>query len=96
MFLRNSSDLENNVVSLERIKEYSTIDSEAPWQVPGNSPPSDWPKNGQIRFNEYSTKYRAELDLVLKNIFCTIQGGEKVSSGQNIFDAYQQLSDNIH
>ena len=86
MFLRNSSDLENNVVSLERIKEYSTIASEAPWYIPGNSLPSDWPKQGQIRFKEYSTKYRAELDYVLKRIFCTIQGGEKVSMGHNIWD----------
>ena len=35
-------------------------------------------KNGQIIFKDYSVKYRPYTDLVLKNINCTINPGEKI------------------
>ena len=41
-------------------------------------PADDWPSSGQITFNQYSARYREELDLVVKNINADITGGEKV------------------
>jgi len=40
--------------------------------------PRDWPADGVVEFKNYSTRYRPGLDLVLKDISCRVQSGEKV------------------
>lgn len=50
----------------------------APWQIPETVPPSNWPQVGRVEFRGYGLRYREGLDLVLKNINVTIDGGEKV------------------
>uniref|UniRef100_A0A8B9GAN0 Multidrug resistance-associated protein 1 n=1 Tax=Amazona collaria TaxID=241587 RepID=A0A8B9GAN0_9PSIT len=39
---------------------------------------STWPEEGKIEFRGYGLRYREDLDLVLKNINVTINGGEKI------------------
>ena len=39
----------------------------------------DWPQEGVVEFNNYCTRYREGLDLVVKNINCKISKGEKVN-----------------
>jgi ATP-binding cassette, subfamily C (CFTR/MRP), member 1 len=46
--------------------------------MPGNRPPVTWPKHGAVSFNNYSTRYREGLDLVLKNINLDIKSHEKI------------------
>lgn len=41
-------------------------------------PPSGWPHAGVVEFKKYSMRYRAGLDLVLKEVDCVINAGEKV------------------
>ncbi|KAL4216368.1 hypothetical protein ACF0H5_024095 [Mactra antiquata] len=72
------SEMEMNVVSAERVTEYTSLPSEAGWVIEGQNPPADWPKTGKVEFRNYVTRYREGLDLVLKGINCTIQDGEKV------------------
>ena len=50
----------------------------AAWNIANTVLPRDWPTDGVIEFKSYSTRYRPGLELVLKNISCTIQSGEKV------------------
>ncbi|KAI8785114.1 multidrug resistance-associated protein 1 [Biomphalaria glabrata] len=73
-------ELENHIVSVERIREYSAVNSEAPWDLPENRKliTDQWPTEGSIKFVNYSTRYRDGLDLVLKNLNCEIKGGEKI------------------
>ncbi|PVU97818.1 hypothetical protein BB559_001883 [Furculomyces boomerangus] len=78
MSIHQTAELENNIVSIERNKEYSELPTEAPEHIPENKPPSDWPEKGEISFRQYSTRYREGLDLVLKNIDLTIPPGSKV------------------
>ncbi|XP_054913516.1 ATP-binding cassette sub-family C member 3 isoform X4 [Poeciliopsis prolifica] len=76
--VRMTSDLENNIVAVERVKEYSETKTEAPWEVEDKKPPTEWPTEGNVEFNEYSVRYREGLDLVLRNITLRVKGGEKI------------------
>lgn len=71
------SAAEISLVSVERIQEYMKIESEATWESV-DSPPSDWPQRGHVEFQNYSMRYRADLDLTLKDISLDIKPGEKV------------------
>ena len=77
--VRMASELETNIVAVERIKEYSETPTEAPPIVESRRPPDDWPREGHVKFDHYSTRYREGLDLVLKDIYLDIPGGMKVS-----------------
>ncbi|KAM3860086.1 ATP-binding cassette sub-family C member 3, partial [Diretmus argenteus] len=76
--VRMTSDLESNIVAVERVKEYSETKTEAPWEVEDKKPPSDWPAEGNVEFSDYSVRYREGLDLVLKNLTLSVKGGEKI------------------
>ncbi|XP_069851649.1 ATP-binding cassette sub-family C member 2 [Dipodomys merriami] len=75
--VRMTSEIETNIVSVERITEYINVENEAPW-VTDRRPPPDWPSKGEIQFNNYQVRYRPELDLVLKGITCAIKSTEKI------------------
>ncbi|XP_043085933.1 ATP-binding cassette sub-family C member 3 isoform X4 [Puntigrus tetrazona] len=76
--VRMTSDLESNIVAVERVKEYSETQTEAPWIVKDKQPPPDWPPKGNVEFIDYSVRYREGLDLVLRNISLKVRGGEKI------------------
>ncbi|ESO91182.1 hypothetical protein LOTGIDRAFT_153611 [Lottia gigantea] len=76
--VRTISDLETNIVSVERVKEYTDITTEAPLINRHNRPCLTWPDAGHIQFQLYSTRYRPELDLVLRAITFEVKPGEKI------------------
>ncbi|XP_067317475.1 multidrug resistance-associated protein 1-like isoform X1 [Anolis sagrei] len=76
--VRMSAEMETNIVAVERVKEYSEKEQEAEWRLPGASIPEGWPLEGRVEFRGYSLRYRDDMDLVLRNITITINGGEKV------------------
>lgn len=78
--VRMSSDIETNIVAVERIKEYAETKQEAPWELETTTAnlPIDWPAKGRVVFENFQVRYREGLDLVLKGISVTIEGGEKV------------------
>ena len=49
IFVRILSEIETNIVSVERINEYAELTSEAPWEIPTKKPPAHWPTSGNIR-----------------------------------------------
>ncbi|CAM5999084.1 unnamed protein product, partial [Sphagnum balticum] len=74
-----SSWLNQDMISVERVLEYSNLNAESDWESKEDFKPSTlWPTNGKIDFVNYSTIYREGLDPVLKNLSVTIKGGEKV------------------
>ncbi|XP_032125530.1 multidrug resistance-associated protein 1 isoform X3 [Sapajus apella] len=76
--VRMSSEMETNIVAVERLKEYSETEKEAPWQIQETAPPNSWPQVGRVEFRNYCLRYREDLDFVLRHINVTINGGEKV------------------
>lgn len=69
---------EQNMNSVERIKEYLEVEQEAPAVVEKNRPGEHWPSNGSVEFIGYSTRYRAELEPVLRDLTFKIEAREKV------------------
>ena len=82
--VRMASELEKNIVAVERVRGYSHIPSEAPRIIATRRPPDNWPPEGHVKFDHYSTRYREGLDLVLKDISVDIPGGTKVCVSQCI------------
>ncbi|XP_037043484.1 multidrug resistance-associated protein 1-like [Bradysia coprophila] len=76
--VRMVSVLETEAVSVERVKEYSQTKSEAPWNIPSQSLPNNWPEIGTVQFNNFDMRYRDGLELSLKGLSFKINGGEKV------------------
>ncbi|KAF5131162.1 ATP-dependent bile acid permease [Metarhizium anisopliae] len=69
---------EQNMNSMERVKEYLDLDQEAAAVVEKNRPPESWPDKGNVEFVDYTTRYREDLDPVLKGITLKINAREKV------------------
>ncbi|XP_074531508.1 ATP-binding cassette sub-family C member 2 [Halichoeres trimaculatus] len=75
--VRMTSELETNIVAVERVSEYAEIENEAAW-VNYTRPPEKWPKDGRVRFEDFKVRYRPGLDLVLHGITCDIKSTEKI------------------
>ncbi|KAL8187521.1 UNVERIFIED_CONTAM: Canalicular multispecific organic anion transporter 1 [Gekko kuhli] len=75
--VRMTSELETNIVAVERVHEYTQVANEAPW-VTAQRPPPSWPSKGEVRIMDYRVRYRPELELVLDGINCDIKSMEKV------------------
>ena len=79
MLIRQTSQVETSMVSVERIKEYQDdLEQEPPYKMPEQDPQEGWPQYGEVTFHDYKVRYRPGLDLVLKGIDCKIQRGEKI------------------
>ncbi|XP_076819725.1 multidrug resistance-associated protein 1-like isoform X2 [Clavelina lepadiformis] len=78
IMVRTASEVETNIVAVERVEEYASVQQEAPLNIEHNLPNSSWPDRGGIKFVNYSTRYRDELDLVVRGINVDIKGGEKI------------------
>ncbi|XP_076819735.1 multidrug resistance-associated protein 1-like [Clavelina lepadiformis] len=76
--VRTASEVETNIVAVERVEEYTNVQQEAPLEIEHNLPNSSWPERGGIKFVNYGTRYRDELDLVVRDINVDIKGGEKI------------------
>jgi ABC-type multidrug transport system fused ATPase/permease subunit len=77
-FVRLYSANEQNMNSVERVKEYLDVEQEAPATIPESKPPSNWPSRGSVEFISYTTRYRPDFDTVLKDVTFKILPGEKV------------------
>jgi hypothetical protein len=56
-----ASDLEGQMVAVERIESFSAMEQEAPHVMPETdpSPESGWPNSGEIKMSKVSMRYRS-------------------------------------
>ena len=47
--VRSASDVEQNIVSVERILHYVALKPEAPYDIP-ETEPRNWPPAGEVKF----------------------------------------------
>lgn len=76
--VRQTVEVETNIVSVERVLEYANLPSEAPEVIFKRRPAIGWPAQGAVSFKNYSTRYREGLDLVLKDVTLDIKPHEKI------------------
>ena len=65
------------MTSVERVVEYTELESEAPWETE-KRPPPDWPSKGLVTFDRVSFSYSPEGPLVLNNMKAMFRPQEKV------------------
>ncbi|XP_060250603.1 ATP-binding cassette sub-family C member 4-like isoform X14 [Ovis aries] len=65
--VRQSAEVENMMISVERGIEYTDLEKEAPWEL-GYCPPPLWPPNGRISFFSVNLRYNSDSPLVLRNL----------------------------
>jgi ABC-type multidrug transport system fused ATPase/permease subunit len=74
--IRAYCEIETRIISVERIKEYSELPSE---KYKGEVvPPSYWPADGNIIFDDFAARYRPGLPLSLRDISFTVNSREKI------------------
>ncbi|KAJ5908497.1 ABC transporter 7 [Penicillium taxi] len=76
--VRLYSEVQQNMNSVERVKEYLEVDQEADAVILENRPTTGWPTEGAVEFSSYTTRYRPDLDPVLKEVSFSVKAGEKV------------------
>ncbi|KAF3857403.1 hypothetical protein F7725_009262 [Dissostichus mawsoni] len=75
--VRQSAEVENMMTSVERVVEYTELESEALWETK-KRPLPDWPNKGLVTFDRVSFSYSPEGAPVLKDISFTFKPNEKV------------------
>ncbi|KZV80265.1 multidrug resistance-associated ABC transporter [Exidia glandulosa HHB12029] len=76
--VRSASEVEQNIVSVERVLHYVDLEPEAPDYIEENKPAGQWPSEGRVELRNYSLRYRPNLPLVLNDISLDIKPREKV------------------
>ncbi|KAH8352895.1 hypothetical protein KR084_007132 [Drosophila pseudotakahashii] len=79
--MRQAAELENTMISVERVIEYESIEPEGSLEAPADKkPPQSWPERGQIVFDELSLRYAPDpkAENVLKSLSFVIRPREKI------------------
>ncbi|KAL1140805.1 hypothetical protein AAG570_000733 [Ranatra chinensis] len=77
--MRQSAELENQMTSVERVLDYTNLESEPPLESPPDKKPrSSWPETGKIVFSQVFLRYSPSESWVLKNLNFTILPLQKV------------------
>lgn len=74
--MRQWSELENQMTSVERVIEYTQLESEPNREE--KALPIDWPQHGHIEFKNVKLRYNESDPYVLKGISFKIQPNEKI------------------
>ncbi|ULT79399.1 hypothetical protein L5515_016086 [Caenorhabditis briggsae] len=74
--VRMTSELETNIVAVERIKEYTITPTEGNNSLELAAP--TWPEKGDILIKNFSVRYRPGLELVLHEVSAHVAPSEKV------------------
>jgi ABC-type multidrug transport system fused ATPase/permease subunit len=77
-FIWNLCQVETKIISVERIQQYTRIESEAPLLIEDKRPPPSWPSRGTVELKQLQIRYSEHSPLVLHGITCTFYGGKKI------------------
>ncbi|KAJ3722534.1 ABC protein [Lentinula raphanica] len=78
---RQSAEIENYMNAVERAVHYGkaeSIEQEPPHEIKASEPPTSWPQDGTICFENVSMTYRPGLRNVLQDMNINIRANEKI------------------
>ncbi|XP_034677988.1 ABC transporter C family member 3-like [Vitis riparia] len=73
----NLCNMENKIIAVERLLQYTSIPSEPPLVIEENRPACCWPSHGQVDIQDLQVRYAPHMPLVLRGLTCTFPGGMK-------------------
>jgi len=76
--VRQSAEVVNQLVSVERVLAFSNLPSEAPLQLESDRNHKDWPQEGRLDLYDVSVRYRDTLPPSLSGVTLSIQSGHRV------------------
>ncbi|KAF7839827.1 putative ABC transporter C family member 15 [Senna tora] len=74
----NLCNVENKMISVERILQFTNIPSEAPSIIQDCRPEIEWPREGKIELHNLHIQYDSAAPMVLKGVTCTFPGQKKI------------------
>ncbi|URE02964.1 ABC transporter transmembrane region [Musa troglodytarum] len=77
-FIWNLCSLENEIISVERILQYTNIPSEPPLVIDESRPDHIWPSKGEIDLLNLQVRYGLNMPFILRGLTCTLPGGKKI------------------
>ncbi|KAI8552989.1 hypothetical protein RHMOL_Rhmol06G0310300 [Rhododendron molle] len=75
--IRFLCNMENQIISVERILQYTAIPSEPPLVIEEKRPDGLWPAHGEVVIQDLQVRYAPHMPLVLRGLTCTFLGGMK-------------------
>lgn len=101
--MRQSTELENQMTSVERVVEYSSIEHESELEsLPDRKPSASWPAQGKVEFRHVFLKYFPQDPFVLRDLNFILEPKEKVgivgrtgAGKSSLINALFQLTDTI-
>jgi ATP-binding cassette subfamily C (CFTR/MRP) protein 4 len=77
--IRQSAEVVNQMVSVERVIAFGDLESEAPLDKPGDQALKEkWPVQGAIEFDDLAVRYRSSLPLALNKVRFRIPPNSRV------------------
>ncbi|XP_020229838.1 putative ABC transporter C family member 15 [Cajanus cajan] len=74
----NLCNVENKMISVERILQFCRLPSEAPLIIQDCRPEPLWPKEGKIELHNLHIRYDPAAPMVLKGVTCVFPGQKKI------------------
>ncbi|KAG6582881.1 ATP-binding Cassette (ABC) Superfamily [Phytophthora cinnamomi] len=95
--VRMVSQLQTQMVSVERIKNYTVMDTEAALTSVGKLPPAqEWPSAGAIEFRDVNLRYRPGLPRVLRNLSLPFAPKRRSAFGSIVIDGLDISTIGLH
>ncbi|KAL4618713.1 hypothetical protein ACB092_06G030800 [Castanea dentata] len=69
--------MENKIISVERMFQYTCIPSEPTLVIEETQPDRSWPSHGEVDFRDLQVRYAPHMPLVLRGLTCTFPGEMK-------------------
>ena len=76
--VRQSAEVVNQMISVERVSAFGHLPSEAPLSMDRDNMAEQWPQNGSMNIENLQVRYRSNLPPSLQGISFDIKSGHKV------------------